>query len=114
MSGIILLVHLRVSDPEAFRVAADKLVAISDAEPGTLRYEWFQTDDGSQVRIIEEFVDEAALAAHSANITAVAAELLAVSEFVSTGVLGEVSAEQRERRTSPTSDVYAPYAGFRS
>ena len=68
MSGVVLLVDFQVHDPEGFAEAVQRLTQISLAEPGTLRYEWFVSDDGTAARIIEEFADEAALAEHSADI----------------------------------------------
>ena len=113
MSGVVLLVDFQVHDPEGFAEAVKRLTQISLAESGTLRYEWFVSEDGTAARIIEEFVDEAALAEHSADIADAIAPLLAASQIVHTGVLGEVSDERRESMTGPHTDFMGAYAGFR-
>jgi quinol monooxygenase YgiN len=113
MSNIVLLVDFRVDDADAFRIAADKLIAIAQDEPGTLGYEWFASDDGRRVRIVERFADEAALATHSANIRPVIDELKAAGAMVGSEVLGEASDALRERMSGPTTTLFAPYAGIR-
>ena len=113
MAGVILLVELRVKDLDAFAAASATLVEISQAEPGTLRYEWFASADGLEVRIIEEFADEAALAVHAEHIESTVPALLAAADIVRTGVLGEVSDERRERMASPATGFLGYYAGFK-
>jgi quinol monooxygenase YgiN len=113
MASLILLVELRVTDAEAFRPAAQRLIAISEAEPGTLRYEWFSSDDGLDVRIIEEFADEAALDTHGANIAEAITGLLAAADLVRTGVLGEVSEQRRARMAGPGTGFLGYFAGFK-
>jgi quinol monooxygenase YgiN len=113
MASVILLVELQVKDSVAFAVAAKKLVDISQAEPGTLRYEWFSSDDGRAVRIIEEFVDEAALAVHGEHIESTVPALLAAADIVGTGVLGEISPERHERMAGPGTGFLGHYAGFK-
>ena len=112
MSAITLLIDFRVDDHDAFRVAADKLVAISQTEVGTLAYEWFASDDGRRARIIERFENEAAFTVHSASVGPVIEELKATGTFESTDVLGDASEALRQRMTRPNTTLYAPYAGF--
>ena len=69
--------------------------------------------DADEDADVEEFVDEAALAEHSADIADAIAPLLAASQIVHTGVLGEVSDERRESMTGPHTDFMGAYAGFR-
>jgi quinol monooxygenase YgiN len=40
------------------------MTSVSQAEPGTLGYEWFSSSDGKQQRIVETYVDSSALEAH--------------------------------------------------
>jgi quinol monooxygenase YgiN len=49
---------------EKFREVAKAMVAASNAEPGTLAYEWFFSVDGRQCRVIETYADSAAVLAH--------------------------------------------------
>ena len=49
---------------EKFREVAKAMTAASEAEPGTLGYEWFFSADGRQCRLLETYVDSAAVLAH--------------------------------------------------
>lgn len=113
MASVVLLVELRVRDLEGFQEVAQRLIKISESEPGTLRYEWFASDDGAEVRVIEEFVDEAALATHVTNIENVVVELREAADIVRTGVLGDVSEERRERMAGSATTFVDYFAGFK-
>jgi quinol monooxygenase YgiN len=52
---------------EQFKSAAAKMTAGSSAEPGTLGYEWFSSADGKRFRLLEMYVDAAAVEAHFAG-----------------------------------------------
>ncbi len=49
---------------EKFKEIARSMSAASDAEPGTLGYEWFFSADGHQCRLLETYADSAAVLAH--------------------------------------------------
>jgi quinol monooxygenase YgiN len=61
-----LTVDLVVSDVqlEAFKSIARSLTDVSNAEPGTLGYEWFAGSDGKHFRLVETYTDSSALEAH--------------------------------------------------
>jgi len=61
-----LTVNLVVNDGqlEAFKSIAQTMTAVSQAEPGTLGYEWFSSADGKHFRLVETYVDSSALEAH--------------------------------------------------
>jgi len=61
-----LTVDLVVNDGqlEAFKRIAQTMTSVSQAEPGTLGYEWFSSADGKHFRLVETYVDSAALEAH--------------------------------------------------
>ena len=61
-----LTVDLTVNDGqgEEFKSVAAAMNAGSDAEPGTLGYEWFFAADGKTVRLLEVYADTAAIEAH--------------------------------------------------
>jgi quinol monooxygenase YgiN len=61
-----LTVNLVVNDGqlEAFKSIAQSMTSVSQAEPGTLGYEWFSSADGKQFRLVETYVDSSALEAH--------------------------------------------------
>lgn len=49
---------------EEFRSVARAMTAESEAEPGTLGYEWFSSADGKRCRLLETYADAAAVLAH--------------------------------------------------
>jgi len=49
---------------EKFREIALAMTAASEAEPGTLGYEWFFSADQRQCRLLETYADSAAVLAH--------------------------------------------------
>jgi quinol monooxygenase YgiN len=61
-----LSVSFTVSDAQldAFKSIAAAMTEGSKAEPGTLGYEWFSSEDGKRFRLIETYVDAAAVEAH--------------------------------------------------
>ena len=113
MGRLTLIVEIRVHDPAAFRSVADRAVEHTVREHGTLHYEWFSSDDGRRVIVIETFEDENAIEIHAERIAQLIAELREVSEFVDTQVLGDLDPARLERLSSPTTSLLKPYAGFR-
>jgi quinol monooxygenase YgiN len=61
-----LTVNFIVSEEqlEEFKSIAQSMTEVSKAEPGTLGYEWFASADGKRFRLVETYVDSAALEAH--------------------------------------------------
>lgn len=49
---------------EEFKSIAAALNAVSNAEAGTLGYEWFSSPDGKSFRLLETYTDAAAVEAH--------------------------------------------------
>ena len=49
---------------EAFKSLAETMTAVSKGEPGTMGYEWFASSDGKRFRLVETYVDAAAIEAH--------------------------------------------------
>jgi quinol monooxygenase YgiN len=114
MGRMTLLVELEIKpdQDEAFDQVSKRLVEISEQEVGTLRYDWFVSADGKDVQIVEEFVDPAAFGVHAQNIADLMPEMAAAVTFVRTSVLGDVSAEARERLEGPGAIFYSPLRGF--
>jgi quinol monooxygenase YgiN len=61
-----LTVSLTVNEGqlEAFKSIAHAMTEGSKAEPGTLGYEWFSSSDNKRHRLVETYVDAAAIEAH--------------------------------------------------
>ena len=49
---------------DEFKSIANSLTRISQGEPGTAGYEWFSAGDGKHFRLVETYVDAAAVEAH--------------------------------------------------
>jgi quinol monooxygenase YgiN len=66
MQVVRLTVNLAVGDEqmEAFKSIAQSLTAVSNAEPGTLGYEWFASSDRKRYRLVETYADAKAVEAH--------------------------------------------------
>lgn len=64
-----LAVELTVHDGqlEEFKNVAKAMTAESEAEPGTLGYEWFSSADGKRWRLLETYLDSGAVEAHFAG-----------------------------------------------
>jgi quinol monooxygenase YgiN len=60
-------------------------------EPGTLRYDWWLSDDGGRDINIEVFVDSDALVTHMGNTGSLLPGLLACADVVRVEVLGDLT-----------------------
>jgi quinol monooxygenase YgiN len=49
---------------QAFKALAKQMAETSQAEPGTLGYEWFFSSDGRHCRLLETYADASAVLAH--------------------------------------------------
>jgi quinol monooxygenase YgiN len=49
---------------EAFKALTATMTEVSKSEQGTLGYEWFASADGKQYRLVETYVNAAAIEAH--------------------------------------------------
>jgi quinol monooxygenase YgiN len=61
-----LTVSLRVNEGQIdeFKSIAEAMTEGSKAEPGTLGYEWFSSADYKRQRLVETYLDAAAIEAH--------------------------------------------------
>ena len=55
---------VNIGQLDAFNSIAASITEVSKAEPGTLGYEWFSASDGMHFRLVETYVDAAAVEAH--------------------------------------------------
>lgn len=81
---------------DAFKDVAERLTkAVEANEPDALNYDWHVAGDGSTFAIEERFTDDAAFAAHLANVGELIGELLPLIEIKGTFVLGDVGEESQ-------------------
>ena len=52
---------------DALRTLMAEMVDATQGEPGTLDYEWYLSDDGTRVHVLERYEDSAAVLAHLAT-----------------------------------------------
>jgi quinol monooxygenase YgiN len=67
MKGYVSWVNeLAVKDGklESFSELMEEMVSGASTEPGTLAYEWYISDDGATVHVVETYANSAAVVAH--------------------------------------------------
>ncbi len=74
-----------------FRAAAEALFAKTQSEPGTLRYEYFITDDGTRNVNIEVFEDADAFVYHNRHVADLVPALLDAVDSFKIAVIGDVN-----------------------
>lgn len=96
---LLVLCEFRVqrpdNEPELVRIARALASAAAD-EPGTLRYQWFVTQQPGHYAIVEEYVDADAAETHNGNVHALLVEFFSVAELVSVSFYGELNKYLRD------------------
>lgn len=96
MEPITLLVEFAINAGrlDAYRAASARLrEAVQRDEPGTIRYDWWLSDDGTRGFNIEMFESSAALAAHMEHTAPLVVDLVAAADVMRVEVLGSLTAE---------------------
>ena len=116
MPGPITLIvefDMRPGRQEDFRAAVDALRgAVAEQEPGTLTYDWWLSEDGSQGLAVELFRDSGALVTHMGDHAPLVADLLDAASVVSLKVLGEPTGEGRAAIEAAATAFYSPLGGI--
>lgn len=112
---VTYLLTLEVKDGqlEAFRGVMEDLVASTREEPGTLVYEWYLSEDGRTVQILERFEDTAAYLTHGDGFAPFAERFLATVDIRSFTVFGDPDEGARERLAGLSPTYMAGLGGFR-
>jgi quinol monooxygenase YgiN len=96
---LLVLCEFRVrqpdNEPELVRIAR-ALASAAASEAGTLRYQWFTTEQAGHYRIVEEYVDADAAETHNGNVHALLVEFFSVAELVSIAFYGELNQYLRD------------------
>jgi quinol monooxygenase YgiN len=74
--------------------------AVVAKEPGTIAYEWFLSNDESEVTVIEIYRDTAAMLAHSGNAGTLMKDIMSVTEDRSVQLFGGLAGEARASYTA--------------
>jgi quinol monooxygenase YgiN len=110
-----LIVHQTINPGglEEFSKLAGQGAANAEAgEPGTLGYEFFIGEDGSDCYLNEYYADSAAFLAHFARVQPILEASMKVSALVEAIVLGDPSPEAREMLSHLGAKFYSNCIGF--
>jgi quinol monooxygenase YgiN len=95
MAETMLIVDIAIKPGKVddFKAAAQALFERTQDEPGTLRYDYFISDDGTRNINIEVFEDAAAFVAHNQNCAPLVPALVAAGDILRIDVVGDHSDE---------------------
>ena len=96
---------------EKFKELVSQAVAIASADEGTLRYDYFLSDDGTKCVSPHSHVNSDALLAHIGKVGELLGPMVEMSGGVEVVVLGDPSAELLEATTAFAPAVYAHLDG---
>jgi quinol monooxygenase YgiN len=111
-----LTVNLTVNEGQlgAFKSVAQAMTEGSKAEPGTLGYEWFSSADNKRHRLVETYVDAAAIEAHftGAVVQQMVPKLAAVCSVDALEIYGDPGAKVAEMAGGFGGVVYQYWLGI--
>jgi len=110
--GIARFKFLDGKREEYLRLADEAREIVRTTEPGTLGYDLYLNDDQSECVVIERYRDSEAAMEHAANLGHLFPAVLATVAIVHGELLGEPSAELREKLAG--ADVPALFTLYRS
>jgi quinol monooxygenase YgiN len=113
MSELIGIARFRFREgkrEEYLRLTEQATELVKANEPGTLGYDLYLNDDQTECMIIERYRDSEAAMAHAANVGHLFAAVFETVELVHGELLGEPSAELREKLAGSDAPVlFTPY-----
>ncbi len=93
-------------------LARRSIEGLEAAEPGTLGYEWFIAEDGSECYLNEYYADSEAFLTHFAGVGPKIVAMLRISPMIEAVVLGDPSLEAREVLSKLGARFYSAHVGF--
>ncbi len=109
----LLMLAVKPGELEEFEDLMTEMVAHTRSEPGTLAYEWFVSDDGSEVHLYERYIDSAAAMAHLIGFGKhFAQRFTAATDQKAMYVYGNPDETLRRAVSSPTTEFVGPFGGF--
>ena len=109
----VLEVAVKPGQLETFRSLMEEMVASTRGEPGTLIYEWYVSDDGRVVHLIERYADSAATVAHVATFgEKFAGRFLAAVDPTRFTVMGSPNDEAQAALIGFGPAYLQPFGGF--
>ena len=64
-SELRLVIDFEVTDTDRFRSAVSQAVEVSDAEAGTIHYDWYIDEEAGTARLYEAYESAEAISAHA-------------------------------------------------
>jgi quinol monooxygenase YgiN len=113
VSELVGIARFRIHEgmvEEYKRLSARAMEIVRTKEPGTLQYDTYFNDDQSECIIIERYKDSEAAIEHATNLADITAAVIAIVSVVHGELLGEPSAELREKLAgSEVPQLFTPY-----
>ena len=97
---------------EEFKALRDEMVESTEKETGALQYEWFISEDGTAVQVLERYADSAAGLQHVGNFGAFAERFLGAVDVTRLTVYGEPDDELRGALSAFGPAHLSPFGGF--
>jgi quinol monooxygenase YgiN len=92
------------------RLSARAMEIVRTKEPGTLQYDTYFNDEGSECVVIERYRDSGAAIEHASNLADISAAVLGIVSVVHGELLGEPSAELRAKLAGmEIPQLFTPY-----
>jgi len=112
-NNITLIIEVAVKEGKAnvlkdyFKTVAAK--AEKD-EPGTLRYTWSFNAEETEVKVIEQYADDAAYFAHVQNVDT--SEVIKIASFKKITLCGNPAPQMLEGMKTMGAEIFSPMDGF--
>ncbi len=99
---------------EAFKAVAAQMTEGSNAEPGTLGYEWFAGADGKTFHLLETYTNASAMEAHFMGpvVQQLVPKLVTVSKVEGLSVYGSPSPKVAEMAAVWGAETYSYWLGI--
>jgi len=92
------------------RLSAEAREIVRTKDPGTLQYDLYFNDDGSECMVLERFEDSEALIAHAANLGELSEAILSIVDVVHGELLGDPNEEIRANLAGmEVPQLFTPY-----
>ncbi|MDQ1380518.1 MAG: hypothetical protein QOG65_1470 [Actinomycetota bacterium] len=109
----LVRVAVNAADVESFAILTREMVQVCEAEPGTLIYERYVSDDGRHAHLFERYVDSDAALVHLHTFEErFSARFLALVERQSAFVYGAPTAALRQVLDRMNPNYFARLDGF--
>jgi quinol monooxygenase YgiN len=107
-------VTVKESQLDAFKTLAQAMTAGSAAEPGTLGYEWFFSEDGKRCRLLETYADADAVLAHFKGpvVTQLVPQMAPLCAMERFEIYGDPGPEVAKMATGFGARIYPYWAGI--